>query len=136
MSYPFVICFTSMARDHADSTDEDRDDLADYVAERDQREPGFAALVDAASARRQLLDQLAAERTRRGLSQTAVAARMGTSQSTVARLEGGDVNATMSTVERFAIALGLEIAWELRPREEMAEPGPRSASSKRSAPVG
>ncbi len=47
------------------------------------------------------------------MSQTAVAAVMGTSQSAVARLETGDVDAKLSTVERYAAALGHKVEWRL-----------------------
>ena len=53
--------------------------------------------------------ELAAERQRLGLSQTQVAARMGTSQSAVARLESGDADVRLSTLERYAAALGQKL---------------------------
>ena len=49
---------------------------------------------------------LLAARSELGLSQTQVAARMGTSQSAVARLESGDADVRLSTLERYAAALG------------------------------
>ena len=48
-----------------------------------------------------------------GLSQTEVAARMGTSQSAVARLEAGEADVRLSTLERYAAAVGLAIDWSL-----------------------
>ncbi|MBO0894900.1 MAG: helix-turn-helix domain-containing protein, partial [Acidimicrobiales bacterium] len=47
--------------------------------------PGFAEMAE----RRRLAGELVARRQVLGLSQTEVAARMGTSQSAVARLESG-----------------------------------------------
>lgn len=41
-----------------------------------------------------------------GLSQTEVAARMGTSQSAVARLEAGTSDVRLSTLLRYAEAIG------------------------------
>ena len=38
---------------------------------------------------------------------------MGTSQSAVARLEAGDVDAKLSTVERYAAALGRRVEWRI-----------------------
>ena len=49
------------------------------------------------------------------LSQTEIAARMGTSQSAVARLESGDLDARLSTLERYAAALGRTVDWQVRP---------------------
>jgi ribosome-binding protein aMBF1 (putative translation factor) len=50
-----------------------------------------------------------------GLSQRELARRMGTSQAAVARLEAGSVGATLTTLQRAATALGLEVQVELRP---------------------
>jgi len=57
-----------------------------------------------------LLRSLADRRRKLGLSQTLVAARMGTSQSALARLEAGESDPRISTVERYALAVGQELA--------------------------
>src|SRR5580698_228403 len=82
--------------------------------------PGFReiALRRMAAQRRRLVTELTAERQAARLSQTEVAARMGTSQSAVARLESGEADARASTLERYAAAVGHQITWELR------SPGP------------
>jgi ribosome-binding protein aMBF1 (putative translation factor) len=90
-----------------------RDDLEDYIAERAQTDPELPARVDAALRRRELLRALAEERRARGLPRTAVAARMGTSEAAIARLEAGEVDPRLSTVERFADALGKRLEWHL-----------------------
>jgi len=41
---------------------------------------------------------------------------MGTSQSAVARLEGGDADVRASTLERYAAAIGSQITWRPRGR--------------------
>jgi transcriptional regulator with XRE-family HTH domain len=71
--------------------------------------PGFRELA----ARRRLAAELAARRRALGLSQTVVAARMGTSQSAVARLEAGDADVRLATLERYAAALGRRLEWRL-----------------------
>jgi predicted transcriptional regulator len=38
---------------------------------------------------------------------------MGTSQSAVARLEAGDGDVRLSTLERYAEAVGLSLRWRL-----------------------
>ena len=48
-----------------------------------------------------------------GLSQRDLAARMGTSQAAVARLEAGGVGATLTTLQKVAAALDLKITVEL-----------------------
>lgn len=44
-----------------------------------------------------------------GLSQRELAARMGTSQAAVARLEAGGVGATLTTLQKVATALDLKV---------------------------
>src|SRR6202046_2630801 len=77
--------------------------------------PGFRemALRRMADERRRLMTDLAAERQAARLSQTEVAARMGTSQSAVARLESGEADARASTLERYAAAIGRKITWRI-----------------------
>lgn len=78
--------------------------------------PGFRemAVRRMAEQRGQLVRALAERRQAAGLSQTEVAARMGTSQSAVARLETGTADARASTLERYAAAVGCEITWTRR----------------------
>jgi DNA-binding XRE family transcriptional regulator len=78
--------------------------------------PGFRemALRRMSAERRRLVAGLAAQRQSAGLSQTEVAARMGTSQSAVARLETGEADLRVSTLERYAAAIGSQISWQVR----------------------
>ncbi|HEU5039668.1 MAG TPA: helix-turn-helix domain-containing protein, partial [Gemmatimonadales bacterium] len=69
-----------------------------------RHEPLLPGFKEMAARRRRLLDTLAARRSELGLSQTDVAARMGTSQSAVARLEAGQGDVRLSTLERYAAA--------------------------------
>jgi predicted transcriptional regulator len=66
-----------------------------------------------AERRQSLSGQLTALRHRVGLSQVEVAARMGTSQSAVARFEAGDLDVRLSTVERYTTALGATLEWRI-----------------------
>ncbi len=77
--------------------------------------PGFRemALRRMATERRRLVSELTAQRQSAGLSQTQVAARMGTSQSAVARIESGDADVRASTLERYAAAIGSQLSWQL-----------------------
>jgi ribosome-binding protein aMBF1 (putative translation factor) len=87
------------------------------------REMALRRTADAQAARMaedrgRLVRELAEQRQAAGLSQTEVAARMGTSQSAVARLESGTADVRASTLERYAAAVGSEITWKLnRPGE-------------------
>ena len=79
--------------------------------------PGFRemALRRMSAERRRLVADLTSQRRSAGLSQTEVAARMGTSQSAVARLETGDADVRVSTLERYAAAIGSQLAWHAQP---------------------
>lgn len=90
-----------------------KDFLEEIVEERTKKNPEFAEMVEAALERRQLLRELAKRRARQGLTQEIVAERMRTSQSAVARMEAGEVDARLSTVERYAAAVGQRVEWHL-----------------------
>jgi len=93
------------------------DFLDEFVETRTKANPDFPQMVEANLRTRRLLRSLAARRRKLGLSQTVVAARMGTSQSALARLEGGESDPRISTVERYALAVGEELAHRRVPRE-------------------
>ena len=75
--------------------------------------PGFGAMADDPS---ELIGQLASLRRTLGLSQTEVAARMGTSQSALARLESGQADVRVSTLSRYAGALDANVGFTIRQR--------------------
>ncbi len=82
-----------------------KDFLEEITAARTAKNPEFPRLVAEATFRRKAARKLAAKRERRGLSQTVVAAKMGTSASVVSKLEaGGDVK--LSTMQRYCEAIG------------------------------
>jgi len=76
--------------------------------------PGFREM---ARRRKDLSAELVSRRLELRLSQTEVAARMGTSQSAVARLEAGEADVRLSTVERYAAAVGMTLDWQLGERD-------------------
>jgi transcriptional regulator with XRE-family HTH domain len=86
-----------------------RDFLDEIVEKRTKQNHDFPDLVEAATRSRELLRSLGEKRRRLGLSQTVVAARMGTSQSALARLEKGDSDPRITTVQRYALAVGEEV---------------------------
>jgi transcriptional regulator with XRE-family HTH domain len=75
-----------------------------------------------AAERRLLVEELAELRKSARLSGR-VAARMGTSQSAVARLETGDADVRASTLERYAAAIGSQITWRPQARPDGAVTG-------------
>lgn len=95
-----------------DERDSERDFLDEVVEGRTEKNPAFPQMVEAASRRRRLIRALTERRQR---SQTAVAAAMGSSQSAVARLERATGDPQVSTIERYALAVGYEIEYHLVP---------------------
>jgi ribosome-binding protein aMBF1 (putative translation factor) len=87
-----------------------KDFLDEVIEGRTKENADFPEMVEGALRARRLLRSLAERRRELGLSQTAVAARMRTSQSALARLEGGEADPRISTVERYALAMGEELA--------------------------
>lgn len=90
-----------------------KDFLDEIVDGRAKDNPDFPEMVQAALERRQLLRELAKRRAESGITQQVVAERMRTSQSAVARMEAGEVDARLSTVERYAAAVGQRVEWSL-----------------------
>jgi len=88
---------------------------AEDSTHRDRPLPVFPGFREIAQRRRGVIDELVAARQEQGLSQTIVAARMGTSQSVVARLESGAIDVRLSTLERYAAAVGRGLDLRLRP---------------------
>jgi ribosome-binding protein aMBF1 (putative translation factor) len=78
--------------------------------ERPQYERAYAAAALAA----EVGERVREAREAAGLSQRELARRMGTSQAAVDRLEAGGVGATLTTLQRVATALGLQVSIELR----------------------
>jgi ribosome-binding protein aMBF1 (putative translation factor) len=86
-----------------------KDFLAEVVDERTRRNPKFTHMVAEAEVRRKFARRLASLREKKALSQTVVAARMGTAASVVSKLEaGGDVK--FSTLQRYCAAIGEKLS--------------------------
>lgn len=81
------------------------------AAERREYEQAYSAARLAA----EVGERVRNARQAAGVSQRDLAARMGTSQAAIARLEAGGVGATLTTLHRAAMALGMELSIELRP---------------------
>jgi predicted transcriptional regulator len=79
--------------------------------------PGFREMAESAR-RQELLADLIAQRHAAGLSQAEVADRMGTSQPAVARVEAGAVDVRLSTLRRYAEAVGRRLELRLSAEDE------------------
>jgi transcriptional regulator with XRE-family HTH domain len=64
-----------------------------------------------------LASAVIAARNQAGLTQQALARKMGTTQPVVARLESGRTRPSMRTLERLAKATGLRLLIRFEPRE-------------------
>ena len=64
--------------------------------------------------RYELISQLISARTKKGLTQAQLAKKMGTKQSAIARIEGGDSNPSIAFLEKLTKALGSKLIIQLQ----------------------
>ena len=86
---------------------------------RASKRKGFAAAYDALDLEYQIAGQMLSARSRAGLTQDAVAERMGTTKSAISRLEAaGKKHApSIATLQRYARAVGCELQVRLIPQK-------------------
>lgn len=85
--------------------------------DRAARREGFQQDYDALAVTYTLVDQLLIARTRAGLTQEAVAMRMGTTKSAISRLEtAGKHTPSLATLRRYAEAVGCVLEIKLVPQ--------------------
>ena len=90
-----------------------RHDHTAFVDKASKRK-GFVAAYDALAPEYQLANQMLKARSRAGLTQDAVAERMGTTKSAVSRLESAAKHApSIATLKRYANAVGCELQVKL-----------------------
>jgi len=80
------------------------------------KEPAYKAAYDSLKAEFQFAEQLIEARIKSGLSQEELAQKMGTSQSTIARLESGTSMPSMRTLTKFARATNCEMQIQFKQR--------------------
>jgi DNA-binding XRE family transcriptional regulator len=91
-------------------------DHAAFLAKASQRK-GFVQAYTSLELEYQVVSQLLDARTKAGLTQDAVAERMGTTKSAVSRLESAGKHApSLSTLKRYAEAVGCELQVRLVPQ--------------------
>jgi ribosome-binding protein aMBF1 (putative translation factor) len=110
-------------------THKEVDDLEAYIEERDTKAPGFRDRVSAAERRQAWGRQLAKKRQEKSLSQTTVAARMRTSSSVVSRIESG-ADVKMSSLQKYAAAVGIPISLDFSRRLVSAKKRPARAAER------
>jgi transcriptional regulator with XRE-family HTH domain len=105
-----------------------RDDLDTLIQDLAEEDPDLLLRVAAALERRELARQLADRRRSAGLTQVEIARRMGTSQGQVTRFESG-ADTRLSTVARYAAALGVKVDWTITPARRARDSAVRSSGS-------
>ena len=84
---------------------------------RAAKRKGFAEAYAALELEYEVVNQLLKARTKAGLTQDAVAERMGTTKSAVSRLESAGKHApSLSTLKRYAAAVGCDLQVKLVPQ--------------------
>lgn len=77
------------------------------------KSPEFRKEYESADAEFALIEALVRARTEAKLSQTELARKLGTTQSSIARLEGGGVSPSIATLRRYAQATGKKLVVRL-----------------------
>lgn len=86
--------------------------------EKAKARKGFAQAYEALELEYQVASQMLKARARAGLTQDAVAERMGTTKSAVSRLESAGKHApSLATLKRYARAVGCELQVKLVPHK-------------------
>ncbi len=102
-----------------DVKDDSRGELDELIDELSERDPAFEASLADARARTSLLKALVRTRKNADLTQHAVAERMGTTQSAVSEFEGGTADPRLSTLQRYARAVGTSLIVETAPADHV-----------------
>lgn len=91
------------------------DDLQRFIADQCLTRPGFREAYEDAHTRHAVLDALLAERKRQRIGQTVVAERMEVTQPTVSEFEREASDPRLTTLQRYARAVGGRIEIRFRP---------------------
>ena len=84
-------------------------DHQEFLAKARERK-GFTEAYDGLELEYQIANQMLKARSRAGLTQDAVAQRMGTTKSAISRLESAGKHApSLATLKRYASAVGCEL---------------------------
>ena len=86
------------------------------------KDPGFAGAFEDASARSTLVETLRQLRKASGQTQRQVADAMGTTQSAISDLERGESDPQLSTVQRYARAVGAKIRFTVDSPDRTTSP--------------
>jgi transcriptional regulator with XRE-family HTH domain len=97
-------------------------DLSRYSRDRSARDPEFAEGLEGGYEDFKVGVLLRRAREEAGLTQEEVAARLQTKKSAISRIENHAGDIRLSTLERYARALGRQLSLELRPPRQIRRP--------------
>lgn len=83
-------------------------DLQAFKKEQ-MKDPAFKREYDKLAPRYAVISEMIAVRIKKGVTQKELAKRIGTTQSSIARLEGGNVNPSLDFLEKIADELGTKL---------------------------
>ena len=89
--------------------------VQDWFDEEERREPGFIASLDEANLRSGIAADVKALREAAELTQAELAAKVGTLQPGIARLESGKALPDLATLHKIAQALGYRVRVSFEP---------------------
>lgn len=103
--------------------------------EKASRRRGFNKAYEALEVEYALAHEMLAARARAGLTQEAVAGRMGTTKSAISRLESAGKHApSVASLKRYAAAVGCTLKIELVPtrakRKKVAQPAGQPGAAR------
>lgn len=100
----------------------------DLFKDRVLSNPAAHAAYEDAEARNVLIDSLIGLRCSKGLTQVQIAEYMGIAQATVSEFETESSDPRVSTLQRYARAVGVDLVLELHPLDHEGAPNARSAA--------
>ena len=78
------------------------------------KDPEFKREYEKLAPRYAVISELIAARTKKGITQKELAKQMGTTQSSIARLEAGSINPSLGFLEKIAYVMGYKLTVHLQ----------------------
>lgn len=97
-------------------------DLTRYTRSRAARDPEFAKGLESGYEELKIGTLLRQARERAGITQEEVANRLETKKSAISRIESSAGSIRLSTLDRYARAIGWKLFLELRPPRKASRP--------------
>lgn len=91
-------------------------DFKDFLAEQ-LEDPEFKAEWDALQPERAIIQAMIDARKNSGLTQKQLSERTGIAQADISKLENGNANPSLRTLQRLAAGMGMKVKIEFLPTE-------------------